>query len=33
MSDDAADAVRALGEVLREFDLDALRVKIGETEY
>jgi acetyl-CoA carboxylase biotin carboxyl carrier protein len=33
MSDDAADQVRALNEVLREFDLDALRVKIGETEY
>jgi acetyl-CoA carboxylase biotin carboxyl carrier protein len=33
MSDDAADRVRALTEVLREFDLDALRVKIGETEY
>jgi acetyl-CoA carboxylase biotin carboxyl carrier protein len=33
MSDDAADQVRALGEVLSEFDLDALRVKIGETEY
>jgi len=33
MSDDAADQVRALGELLREFDLDALRVKIGETEF
>jgi acetyl-CoA carboxylase biotin carboxyl carrier protein len=33
MPGDAAGAVRALGEVLREFDLDALRVKIGETEY
>ncbi len=33
MGDDAADQVRALGEVLSEFDLDALRVKIGETEY
>ena len=33
MSDDAAETVRALGEVLREFDLDALRVKIGEAEF
>jgi len=33
MSDDAADQVRALGEVLREFDLDALRVKLGDVEY
>jgi acetyl-CoA carboxylase biotin carboxyl carrier protein len=33
MSDDAADTVRALGEVVSEFDLDALRVKIGATEY
>lgn len=33
MSDDAAETVRTLFEVLREFDLDALRVKIGETEY
>jgi acetyl-CoA carboxylase biotin carboxyl carrier protein len=33
MADDAAEQVRALGEVLREFDLDALRVKIGETEF
>jgi len=33
MSDDAAEQVRALGEVLREFDLDALRVKLGDVEY
>jgi acetyl-CoA carboxylase biotin carboxyl carrier protein len=33
MSDDAAEQIRALGELLREFDLDALRVRIGETEF
>jgi acetyl-CoA carboxylase biotin carboxyl carrier protein len=27
-----AENVRALGEILREFDLDAIRVRIGETE-
>jgi acetyl-CoA carboxylase biotin carboxyl carrier protein len=27
-----ADDVRALGEILREFDLDAIRVRVGETE-
>jgi acetyl-CoA carboxylase biotin carboxyl carrier protein len=32
MSDDAAH-IRALGEILDEFELDALRVRIGETEY
>ncbi|GAC1539778.1 MAG: acetyl-CoA carboxylase biotin carboxyl carrier protein [Candidatus Velthaea sp.] len=30
---DEASRVRSLGEVLKEFDLDAIRVKIGETEY
>ena len=33
MADDTADQIRALGELLREFDLDALRVKIGDTEF
>jgi acetyl-CoA carboxylase biotin carboxyl carrier protein len=33
MAEDEAARVRALGEILREFDLDALRVKVGETEY
>jgi acetyl-CoA carboxylase biotin carboxyl carrier protein len=33
MAEDEADRIRALGEILREFDLDALRVKVGETEY
>jgi acetyl-CoA carboxylase biotin carboxyl carrier protein len=33
MENDEAARVRALGEVLREFDLDAIRVKIGEAEY
>ena len=33
MSEDAAEQVRALGEVLREFDLDALRVRLGDVEY
>lgn len=31
-ADDAAH-VRALGEILEEFDLDAIRVRVGETEY
>ncbi|GAC1423460.1 MAG: acetyl-CoA carboxylase biotin carboxyl carrier protein [Candidatus Velthaea sp.] len=30
---DEASRVRALGEILKEFDLDAIRVKIGESEY
>jgi acetyl-CoA carboxylase biotin carboxyl carrier protein len=33
MADDEAERIRALGEILREFDLDALRVKVGDTEY
>src|SRR5690242_14207944 len=33
MDDSDAARVRALGEILREFDLDAIRVKLGETEY
>jgi acetyl-CoA carboxylase biotin carboxyl carrier protein len=33
MAEDEAARIRALGEILREFDLDALRVKVGETEY
>jgi acetyl-CoA carboxylase biotin carboxyl carrier protein len=33
MADTEAERVRALGEILHEFDLDAIRVKIGETEY
>jgi len=31
--EDEASHVRALGEVLREYDLDAIRVKIGGAEY
>jgi acetyl-CoA carboxylase biotin carboxyl carrier protein len=31
--DDAAADIRALGELLDEFDLDAIRVRVGETEY
>jgi len=30
---DEAARVRALGEILKEFDLDAIRVKIGAAEY
>jgi len=33
MSDDEAARVRALAEILREYDLDAVRVRVGETEY
>ena len=33
MHDDEAGRVRALAEILREFDLDAIRVRDGETEY
>ena len=33
MADDEAARVRALGEILREFELDAIRLKVGETEY
>jgi len=33
MEDNEASRLRVLGEVLREFDLDAIRVKIGEAEY
>lgn len=32
MDETEADRVRALGEILQEFDLDALRVKIGDVE-
>lgn len=33
MENDEAARVRALGEVLTEFDLDAIRVKVGDAEY
>jgi acetyl-CoA carboxylase biotin carboxyl carrier protein len=33
MNDSEASRIRALGEILREFDLDAIRVKVGDTEY
>jgi acetyl-CoA carboxylase biotin carboxyl carrier protein len=33
MEDNEASRVRALGEILREFDLDAIRVKVGDAEY
>ena len=33
MYEDEIARVNALGEILREFDLDAIRVKVGETEY
>ncbi|MFN2459097.1 MAG: acetyl-CoA carboxylase biotin carboxyl carrier protein [Candidatus Velthaea sp.] len=33
MDDNEAARIRALGEVLKEFDLDAIRVKIGDAEY
>jgi acetyl-CoA carboxylase biotin carboxyl carrier protein len=33
MDHDEAGRVRALAEILREFDLDAIRVRTGETEY
>jgi acetyl-CoA carboxylase biotin carboxyl carrier protein len=33
MADDEAARVRALGEILREFELDAIRLKVGDTEY
>jgi acetyl-CoA carboxylase biotin carboxyl carrier protein len=33
MHDEQAECVRALAEILREFDLDAIRVRTGETEY
>jgi acetyl-CoA carboxylase biotin carboxyl carrier protein len=33
MEDDEASRVRALGEILAEFDLDSLRVKVGDAEY
>jgi acetyl-CoA carboxylase biotin carboxyl carrier protein len=33
MHEDEAGRVRALAEVLREFDLDAVRVRIGDAEY
>lgn len=33
MHDDEAGRVRALAEILREYDLDAIRMRIGETEY
>lgn len=32
MSDDA-ERVRELGEIMREFDLDALRLRLGDAEY
>jgi acetyl-CoA carboxylase biotin carboxyl carrier protein len=33
MAETEADRIRALGEILREYDLDAIRLKVGETEY
>jgi acetyl-CoA carboxylase biotin carboxyl carrier protein len=33
MHDDEAGRVRALAEILREYELDAVRVRIGEIEY
>jgi acetyl-CoA carboxylase biotin carboxyl carrier protein len=33
MNEDEAGRVRALAEILREYDLDAVRVRVGETEY
>jgi acetyl-CoA carboxylase biotin carboxyl carrier protein len=33
MHDDQAGQVRVLVELLREFDLDAIRLRVGETEY
>ena len=33
MHDDEAGRIRALAEILREYDLDAIRVRDGETEY
>jgi acetyl-CoA carboxylase biotin carboxyl carrier protein len=33
MSDDEAGRIRALAEILRDYDLDAVRLRIGETEY
>ena len=33
MAEDEADRVRALGEILRDYDLDAIRLRVGETEY
>ncbi len=33
MDDNEASRVRALGEILHEFDLDAIRVRIGDAQY
>ena len=33
MPDDEAARVRALAEILRDYDLDAVRVRVGEMEY
>jgi acetyl-CoA carboxylase biotin carboxyl carrier protein len=33
LNESEADRVRELGEVLQEFDLDAIRIKLGEAEY
>jgi acetyl-CoA carboxylase biotin carboxyl carrier protein len=33
MEDNEASRVRALGEILQEFDLDLIRVKMGDAEY
>jgi acetyl-CoA carboxylase biotin carboxyl carrier protein len=33
MDDTEASRVRALGEILREYDLDAIRMRFGEAEY
>jgi acetyl-CoA carboxylase biotin carboxyl carrier protein len=33
MDEDEAERVRALAEILREYDLDAIRLRLGEAEY
>jgi acetyl-CoA carboxylase biotin carboxyl carrier protein len=33
MHDDEAGRIRALVEILRDYDLDAVRLRVGETEY
>jgi len=33
MAETEADRIRALGDILREYDLDAIRLKVGDTEY
>ncbi len=33
MHDDEPERIRALAKILRDYDLDAVRVRVGETEY